>query len=158
MGKYKFSVDYSMSTIDYIECMLVLIIMYMLIIYQRFLNKVAKRDNPFSNAGLLSFLIFSVVVQKYIIESLFATTINKDLDSRNTIVVIRQTMLAIELLFVIIPIRHNFSLEHLESWQNKLLHGDLKLSHSLKYLIKVSHRYWQLILNLFVLIYSIFIY
>ena len=42
--------------------------MYMLVIYERFTDKVAKRDDPFSNGVMLSIVIFIVVIQKYIVE------------------------------------------------------------------------------------------
>lgn len=43
--------------------------MYLLSIYQKLSDKIAKRDDPFSNANMLSVIIFMVVIQKYIIES-----------------------------------------------------------------------------------------
>jgi hypothetical protein len=42
------------------------------------------------------------------------TYIYSDDLSMNTMVIYRQTLMAIELLFVQIPIRFNFSLEHVE--------------------------------------------
>ena len=44
--------------------------MYMLTVYQKFADKVVKRDDPFSNANMLSVIIFMVVIQKYIIEEI----------------------------------------------------------------------------------------
>jgi hypothetical protein len=53
------------------------------------MNKIAKRDDPFSNANLLVFLIFAVVVQKYVIESIFTMLLMDKKADQTTIVVIR---------------------------------------------------------------------
>ena len=88
----------------------------MLIVFQKFQNKVAKKDDPFSNSNLLGFFIFCIVIQKYIIAYVFGTLYQDASLKETTIIVIRQTILAIEMLFIIIPVRHNFSLEHVEIW------------------------------------------
>ena len=41
---------------------------YLLVVYQKFSDKVAKRDDPFSNGVMLGLVIFVVVIQKYIVE------------------------------------------------------------------------------------------
>jgi hypothetical protein len=75
-----------------------------------------KRDDPFSNANLLGIIIFMVVVQKYIIEGVLTYLLSEaDFFTQQLLVTFRQTFFAIEVLFVQIPIRHNFSLDHVES-------------------------------------------
>jgi sterol desaturase/sphingolipid hydroxylase (fatty acid hydroxylase superfamily) len=101
--------------LDIAQAFFAILVMYMLVIYQRFMSKIAKRDDPFSNANILVFIIFCVVLQKYIVEAIFAAYLGAEKAQQATIVVIRQTILAIELLFIIIPIRHNFSLDHVET-------------------------------------------
>jgi hypothetical protein len=78
-------------------------------------QKMAKRDDPFCNANLLGFIIFCIVIQKYIIFYAFTTLMGYHTIREETLIVIRQTIVAIELLFIIIPIRHNFSLDHVET-------------------------------------------
>jgi hypothetical protein len=90
--------------------------MYMLVVYERFTDKVAKRDDPFSNGVMLSIVIFIVVIQKYIIEwALTEMLEDETFFSQKLLVTFRQTFVAIEILFIQIPIRHNFSLEHVET-------------------------------------------
>lgn len=48
--------------LDIIQIVLTLITIYMLYIYQKFTDKVAKRDDPFSNANVLGLIIFMVVI------------------------------------------------------------------------------------------------
>jgi len=43
---------------------------YGLYVYQKLSDKIAKRDDPFSNANMLGVIIFMIVIQKYIIESI----------------------------------------------------------------------------------------
>lgn len=87
------------SFLDVIQIILTIMLMHMLFVYTTFVQKVVKRDDPFNNAAIFIFIIFMVVLQKYLIEltclSLFP---NKDIDE--LIVVIRQTVMSIELLFV----------------------------------------------------------
>ena len=75
----------------------------------------AKRDDPFSTSTMFSLIIFMVVVQKYFVEgTLTAMLGEKDFFNQQLLVTFRQTFFAIEMLFVQIPIRHNFSLAHVE--------------------------------------------
>lgn len=110
-----FHTDLAYWYLDAIQVVLTLIVIYMLYIFSSFQNKVAKRDDPFSNSNILGFLMFCIVVQKYIVDYVFADVLASPDMRETTIVVIRQTFVAIELLFIIIPIRHNFSLEHVET-------------------------------------------
>ena len=88
----------------------------MLFVYQRFSDKVAKRDDPFSNGVMLGILIFIVVIQKYVVEGLLTNMLETESFFNQTLLVtFRQSFVAIEILFIQIPIRHNFSLEHVET-------------------------------------------
>lgn len=107
--------EFAVFPLDIIQITTALLSIYFLFIYQRFMSKIVKRDDPFSNANILGFIIFCVVIQKYLVEVIFHDFLKEEMNAQATIVVIRQTILSIELLFVIIPIRHNFSLDHVET-------------------------------------------
>ena len=102
--------------LDFIQIGLALIVIYLLVVYQKFSDKVAKRDDPFSNGVMLGLVVFIVVIQKYLVES-GLTYLLGDVEffSQDLLVTFRQSFVAIEILFVQIPIRHNFSLEHVET-------------------------------------------
>ena len=88
----------------------------MLIVYQKFSDRVAKRDDPFSNGVMLGLVIFIVVIQKYIVEEGLTYMLgDAEFFTQGLLVTFRQTFVAIEILFVQIPFRHNFSLEHVET-------------------------------------------
>lgn len=88
----------------------------MLVVYQRFSDKVAKRDDPFSNGVMLGLVIFIVVIQKYIVEGALTWMLGEEeFFNQHLLVTFRQSFVAIEILFIQIPIRHNFSLEHVET-------------------------------------------
>lgn len=74
-----------------------------------------KRSDPFSNAHILAFIVFCVMVQKYFIPYILVWVFGEGYKflNRRVEIVLRQTILAIELLFVIIPTRHNFALEYM---------------------------------------------
>lgn len=74
-----------------------------------------KKDDPFSNVHILAFIIFCVLIQKYFIPFLLSAVFGNDNRYLNEKVeiVVRQTILSIELLYIIIPTRHNFSLEYM---------------------------------------------
>lgn len=60
--------------------------------------------------------MFCIVIQKYVIEYAYGALFDgMEKTGGDTVIVVRQTIMAIELLFIIIPIRHNYSLEHVES-------------------------------------------
>ena len=75
--------------LDVIQITLSLLCMYMLVIFQKFQNKVVKRDDPFQNSNILAFLMFCIVIQKYIVEYLFSEVVNTSHMAESTIVVIR---------------------------------------------------------------------
>lgn len=88
----------------------------MLSVYQKLSDKIAKREDPFSNANMLGIIIFMIVLQKYLIEGLLMWMLEgEDFFTQQLLVTFRQTFFAIEVLFVQIPIRHNFSLDHVET-------------------------------------------
>lgn len=101
--------------LDIVQVILTFIVMYCLYIYNSFVSKIVKRDDPFQNSNIFIFIIFMVILQKYGIEVLFVPFFGGIDGIMNLGVVVRQTIMAIELLFVIIPIRHNFSLNYVES-------------------------------------------
>lgn len=102
--------------LDIMQIILALTVMILLWYYQKFTDKVAKRDDPFSNAVMLSLVIFLVVLQKYVVEAALSYLLgDAGFFTQNLLVTFRQTFLAIEILFVQIPFRHNFSLEHVET-------------------------------------------
>jgi hypothetical protein len=88
----------------------------MLFVYNNFCDKMAKREDPFATSTMFSIIIFMVVVQKYIVEATLTAMLgDKDFFSQQLLVTFRQTFFAIEILFVQIPFRHNFSLDHVET-------------------------------------------
>lgn len=101
--------------LDVVQTFLTLIVMYLLVMYNSFVGKIVKRDDPFSNSNIFVFIIFMVILQKYLLEFIFYPMFGQSQTLIELGVVIRQTVMAIELLFVIIPIRHNFSLNYVES-------------------------------------------
>lgn len=56
--------------LDVVQIILTIMVIYMLYLYQKLADKIAKRDDPFSNANMLGVIIFMIVIQKYIIESI----------------------------------------------------------------------------------------
>lgn len=102
--------------LDIAQILLALATIYMLAVYQKFTDKIAKRDDPFSNAMMLNIIIFIVVIQKYIVEGLLYYMLeDAEFFNQKLLVTFRQSFVAIEILFVQIPIRHNFSLDHVET-------------------------------------------
>ncbi|CDW88744.1 UNKNOWN [Stylonychia lemnae] len=102
--------------LDIVQIVLTLITIYLLYVYQKLTDKIAKRDDPFSNANVLGLIIFMVVIQKYIIESVLTSMLaEEEFFTQSLLVTFRQTFFAIEILFVQIPLRHNFSIEHVET-------------------------------------------
>lgn len=59
-----------MPWLDFIQAFFTFIVIYMLTVYQKLSDKIAKRDDPFSNANMLGIIIFMIVLQKYVIEAL----------------------------------------------------------------------------------------
>ena len=98
--------------LDIIQIVFTCVVMYLLILFDRLARKIVKRDDPFTNATIYSILIFIVVLQKYVLDYIFYMAMPEE--SQKYGVVIRQTVMSIELLFIQIPIRHNFSIAYLE--------------------------------------------
>jgi len=40
----------------------------MLVVYNRFISKIVKRDDPFSISNIFAIIIFIVILQKYLVE------------------------------------------------------------------------------------------
>jgi len=102
----------SFNYLDIIQIVFTCVVMYLLVLFDRLARKIVKRDDPFTNATIYSILIFIVVIQKYILDYIMYTWIPPNQQAYG--VVIRQTVMSIELLFIQIPIRHNFSIAYLE--------------------------------------------
>ena len=102
-------------------------VIYLLIVYSYWQKRIVNRDDPFSNATLLSFLLFCIVIQKYIVIYIFEQTVTEPAgltEAESTafweeqainIQIVLKTLMSLEVLFTIIPFRHNFSLEHVET-------------------------------------------
>eukprot|EP00349_Pseudokeronopsis_sp_Brazil_P000173 CAMPEP_0202958592 /NCGR_PEP_ID=MMETSP1396-20130829/2898_1 /ASSEMBLY_ACC=CAM_ASM_000872 /TAXON_ID= /ORGANISM="Pseudokeronopsis sp., Strain Brazil" /LENGTH=265 /DNA_ID=CAMNT_0049676743 /DNA_START=366 /DNA_END=1163 /DNA_ORIENTATION=+ len=99
--------------LDYIQIALTCVVIYTIMLYQQMNTKIRKRDDPFSNGTIYSFVIFMVILQKYLVELVFYKSL-EDENSMMVVTVIRQTLMSIELLFIQIPFRHNFSLNYIE--------------------------------------------
>lgn len=75
----------------------------------------ASRDDPFRTGSILAILMLIVTVQKYFAESFLTSMFSTETYFNQALLVtFRQSFVAIQILFIQIPIRHNFSLEHLE--------------------------------------------
>lgn len=65
--------------LDIFQITLAICTIYLLTVYQKIQEKVAKRDDPFSNASMLALLIFILIIQKYMVESLLAYMLQNEL-------------------------------------------------------------------------------
>ena len=54
--------------LDVIQIILTLMLMYILVIYDRLVQKVVNRDDPFTNAVIFIVVIYMVIFQKYLVE------------------------------------------------------------------------------------------
>ena len=86
-----------------------------MIIYSTLQERIASRDDPFKTGNVFAILIFIVVLQKYFFESFLNYFLgDPTLFTPALIVTFRQSLTAIEFLFLHIPMKHNFSVQHLE--------------------------------------------
>ena len=58
----------SFNFLDIIQIILTFMIMHLIFVYTAFIQNVVKRDDPFNNAAIFVFIIFIVVLQKYLVE------------------------------------------------------------------------------------------
>jgi hypothetical protein len=90
-GATSYSEIETFNALDVIQIILTAIVMYCLVLYDRLIKKIVKRDDPFSNAAIYNLVIFIVILQKYLVELIFM----KVIDSDEVIIVIRQTLMSI---------------------------------------------------------------
>jgi len=110
--------DYNFSSLFWIDVAQVCIGMlniYLILIFARFSKKVFRKHEPFNNVSLLAFLVFVISIQNNISTWVFDLTLRSLLKDPMNLLIVVKTVLSIELLFICIPIRHNFSLETIES-------------------------------------------
>ena len=105
---------------------LTIAVIYTLLINNRLMVKVTAqqgKNNPFSSTGLLALLLAFIDLQKIIFKllSLWLLKYYKDNQTDMTpaqvmyeIVRMRYAVMAVEFLFIIIPMRHNFQAHRLE--------------------------------------------
>ena len=100
---------------DIAQIILISIAIYLLIVFTSLQEKVVKRDDPFLTGNILAFIITIVVLQKYLTESILTSFLaHKTFFTQKLLITFKQTIVAIEILFLQIPIRHNFSHEHVD--------------------------------------------
>lgn len=92
------------------------VVVYLLMVAHRFSKNLLNKEDPFSNARIMLMIILFVVT----LRSIFAIALcciavdtGSYNDERN--VLIRCSVTAIMMLFVIIPIRHNFEVHRVEA-------------------------------------------
>jgi len=70
-------------------------------VYSIVQEKVASRDDPFTNAGTLAIIIFIVVLQKYVVEYFLTDLLDEEpYFDQKLVVTFRQSLVAIEILFI----------------------------------------------------------
>ena len=106
--------EFTNYPLDIIQITMGILVIYFLTVYNKYISRIARKDDPFSNSDVLSFIVFVVVFQKYLIEFFQTNLLGTSGEFEQLTVVVRQTIMSIELLCVIIPIRHNFSLNYIE--------------------------------------------
>ncbi len=104
----------SFNYLDIIQIILTIGAMYTVLLYDQFTKKIIQRDDPFNNAYIFVFVMFMVILQKYLTELVLVDLSRAGDSAGELIVIIRQTLMSIQLLFIQIPIRHNFSLSYIE--------------------------------------------
>ena len=108
-----------------VGCFLALVIIYLCILMSRLTTNMVDKDDPFSNIYLIALLVFFIDAQRIIFRSIdiiFMTEKANSGDSMlqnpqslyNEMIVTRYATMSMELLFVIIPLRHNFLLHQVE--------------------------------------------
>ena len=105
------------------QALLSVILIYLLYINERMMEKILETNRPISNTSLLSFILFisdvSALIFKvslfYIVKAHAEIDPNKDV--LHTLVEVnrfRYVIMSVEMLFICIPIRHNFQTHKLE--------------------------------------------
>jgi len=99
-----------------------LIIIYLLVILSRLTTNMVDKDDPFSNIYLIALIILFVDSQKIVFKTFdliymterMNTSSGSDIKYAQTLfkemIITRYATVSMEMLFIIIPIRHNFLL------------------------------------------------
>jgi len=93
-----------------------IVVVYLLMVAHRYSKNLLNKEDPFSNARIMLMIILFVVT----LRSIFAISLCIIADETSTVkdernVLIRCAVTAIMMLFVIIPIRHNFEVHRIEA-------------------------------------------
>lgn len=109
------NLNFEDKTMDVVEVIFALVVIYMIRTYKNFQNKVIRRDDPVCNATMFNILIFMIYIQRYMIKTFMVLVLGSGSKSFTDEFFVRFKCLifSLELLFVQISIRHNFSLEHI---------------------------------------------
>lgn len=103
-----------------------LLIIYLLVILSRVTTNMVDKDDPFSNIYLIALIILFTDSQKIIFKSFDLVYMTERMNSENNylipyaqtifkeMVITRYATVSMEMLFIIIPIRHNFLLHQVE--------------------------------------------
>ena len=101
------------------------VIIYLLVILSRLTTNMVDKDDPFSNIFLIALIVMFVDSQRLvfkILDLIFMAQKSGGTDSIihyprllfNEMILTRYTTVSMEMLFVIIPLRHNFLLHQVE--------------------------------------------
>ena len=102
-----------------------LLIIYLLVILSRVTTNMVDKDDPFSNIYLIALIILFTDSQKIIFKTFDLVYMINRANSENNLIPFAQTIykemvitryatVSMEMLFIIIPIRHNFLLHQVE--------------------------------------------
>ena len=91
--------------------------MFLLVILSRLKTNMMDKDDPFSNGYLLAMILFFICCQRVLFSLIDYWLVNESMSLMaypriiyNEMTITRYATMSMELLFVIIPIRHNFLL------------------------------------------------
>jgi hypothetical protein len=101
-----------------------LAVIYCLIVNNRLMQKVSDKQDPFSNTNLLALLLVFIDMQRIIFKLVeyfmiknYSQTLPDDKDYTAYIWEVsrmRYAIMSVEMLFIVMPMRHNFALHRLE--------------------------------------------
>lgn len=100
-----------------------LVTIYLLVISERLMKKVCDKTDPFSNTNLLAMTLAFIDLQRIVFKvAIFVIINNKDREDPSMLVEdtmleitrMRYAIMSVEMLFICIPIKHNFQPHRLE--------------------------------------------
>lgn len=108
-----------------VQMILTLIIIYLLIVLSRLTTSMVDKDDPFSNVYLIALIILFVDTQRIVfkvLDLIFMAERSQSADPNlleprelfDEMIITRYATMSMEMLFIIIPIRHNFLLHQVE--------------------------------------------